>query len=544
MKFFVCLASLFFVVRHSNTVTARFADSAQTPTFSSAELNAALSAAGGASAVCSTRSLQSTLTSNACSCVPSPLSEFCPTLDVRHLQLRSVGPLPLLLGRLSQLQTLDAYASTIPVLDLTGLHQLEAVSIASSIEVGQANDNALGELRGLEDVCRRGKLRSLQLAFVGLRELDLSACDQLETLVLVGMPNVVRFVPPANAPRLRVASISNVLDKVTNTSIEDTMRRALLPLPDLFYFQMDEFARPPGASVTDGWRGHVCRVNPAAPMLTQAGGVCNTGRMCFFNAGNCGPCGSVAESRCATGRFCPPPSVAKSKCTAGVAFDVAVELFNGRSAQSDDHVCIKFAQAVTPKFPDKGAACTIDRVDSNVKGVVALAGASFSSCMFRFSDDNSRIVSFSLQGSSKFEVRLGTPDFECGARFSAISLAGADSAPVVILAANTTTFAGPVVGSSVTGAQAGPQNMVAEQTIMSTTAPETDPLNRAAIVLAAVLVVALLLWTISCAVLLSRLRKLKAANDKEPEATATVAPARISRRRSRRSSSRRHQVYL
>jgi hypothetical protein len=452
----------------------------------------------------------------------------------------------LLLGRLSQLQTLDAYVPTMPVLDLTGLLQLEAVSIASSIDGGQANDNALGELRGLEDVCRRGKLRSLQLEFVGLRELDLSACDQLETLVLRGLPNVVRFVPPANAPRLRVASISSVLDMVTNTSIEDTMRRALLPLPNLFYFQMDEFVRPPGTSVTDGWRGHVCRVNPAAPMLTQNGGVCNTGRMCFFNAGNCGPCNSVAESRCATGRFCPPPSVAKSKCTAGVAFDVAFELFNGRSVQIDDHVCIKFAQAVTPKFPDKGAACTIDRVDSNVKGLAALAGASFSSCMFRFSDDDSRIVSFSLQGSPKLEVRLGTPDFECGARFSAISLAGADSAPVVILAANTTTFAGPVVGSSVTGAQAGPQNMVAEQTIMSTTAPETDPLNRAAIVLAAVLVVALLLWTISCAVLLSRLRKVEAAQEKEPEATATVAPTKekISRRRSRRSSSRRHQVYL
>jgi hypothetical protein len=501
--------------------------SLQVSTYSSPELLAALTAAQSPALACDTRPPNGGAAH--CTCLSANHVWLCASLVPRQLALVD-GNGSLNLTSLPSLESLDIRGwSSLPTLDLTGLTNLAHLSIelgASPLKESAFNTRQLGEIVGLADVCRSGKLRSLRLKFVGLRELDLSGCAHLEAMDLLGLVLLERFALHG-ATSLRAAEVGYVF------AAEDSVRRQLLPHPGLFYLQYTENEQLPTAAVTDGWRGFVCRVHPDAPMFTSAGGLCNLGRVCHFNAGNCAPsCAVTAESRCALGRFCPPPKLAASRCAKGVDFDVAFELFNPKTPTSDDYACIRFVQTIHAKTkPADGAACAISVIDTNVKNIgAALNAASFTSCVFRFSDDQARLLSFVLTDGAR-QVRLGTAGFECGALFA---VGGA-----MPYAANTTTFAGRVVGAGQSASALANERTLVPDAPNSQHASE-ETLNYAAIALAVVLVAVLSAWLVSCALLMLRLRRARRAMAEASEARAReMQSVSFERRQRRRRSSRR-----
>jgi hypothetical protein len=494
--------------------------------FTHTALNAALAAAQAPALGCGNSANTVGSSGTWCSCLSAYHVYQCASHEPRQLQLTQ-GNGSLDLSGVPTLESVRIFAwSSLPKLVVTGLTRLTHLSVELSAlptRDDAANALFLDEIVGLESLCRLGgRLRTLHIKLVGLRQLDLTGCAQLESLDLFGLMRLTRFSIGAT-PSLAVAEVANVF------AADDSARQQLQAHPSLFYLQYTENPHQPTAAVTDGWRGFVCRVNPTAPMFTKPGGLCNLGRVCHFNAGNCAACGVTAESVCATGRFCPPPTVAASRCTKGVEYDVAFELFNAATPTSDDHVCIKLVQTIHGKAnPVDGAECKIAQIDTSVKGVaVGLAGVTFSSCSFQFSDDRTRVVSLELT-SDLTRVRLGTAGFECGARFSVVSA-------TATYAGNTTTFAGRVVGTGTASALAVEDMTIASDSPDATT-PTPEPLNRAAIGLAVVLVAVLAVWLISCAVLSLRLRR---ARESAAAHTREMQSVPSDRRQRRRRSSRR-----
>ncbi len=500
--------------------------SAVAATYTPVELNAALAAAQAPPLQCGV--LTDVLFSESvCACNSVDHVGHCPSDEPRRLYLKE-GNGSLDLRSATKLESLSIRDwAALPTLDLTGLTRLTYLSIelrASPLRDEAFNAQHLDAIVGLQSICRSGKLRTLVIKFVGLRELDLTGCAELESLELFGLMRLSRFAI-GGTTSLAVAEVANTF------AAEDSVRQQLQAHPNLFWLQLTENSYTPSAAVIDGWRGYVCR----SPRVRRAGSLCNLGRICYFNAGSCGVCAAEARSACATGRFCPPPTMAASRCTKGVDFDIAFELFNGATPSTDDHVCIKFAQSIHGKVkPADGADCRVAQIESSVKALAALQGSNFA-CTFRFSDDNTRVVSFELTGAA--QLRLGTTGFECGAR---LSLVGATT-----FVGNTTTFAGRATGTGTASALAL-EDMTLAGDALATPTPTADSLNRAAIGLAVVLVAVLVVWVISCAVLTLRLRRARdaaaaaqAAPPAAPSVTREAESAPSSRRQRRRRSNRR-----